>query len=169
MFGNKKTLADRLKEVLTEYIDTKFEEYRGQISNELSKGIAALAALVAIWSLIIIGIIFISFTTALILGWVLSGWIPGFAYQISFLTVSMILIAIAYFILKNKKKYIVKPVYEIISKELNNPEYVPEAEITEVEKKADTVIIKDLASDKKENVISDEKDPESKIDNSLNE
>lgn len=124
MFGSKIPITDKIKEALTEYIDEKFEEYRGEISNDLSKGIGGLAGLVAIWSMFIICLLFVSFSIALFLGWLLSFWLNLPAYIISFAFISILLITAAYLIFKNKKRYIEAPVYKIISKALNNPKYV---------------------------------------------
>lgn len=122
MFGNK-SLGDKLKETLTEYIDEKFEEYRGQLANDLSSGLSGLAGIVAIWSLFIVCLIFIAITIAMLLGWFLSNWMNDFAYVLSFLIVAVVLLTSAYFILINKRKYIEKPVYKIMSKTLRNPHF----------------------------------------------
>lgn len=122
MFRNKKGITDRIKDVLTEYIDKKFEHYRGQIANDLAKGLASLAGLIAIWSLAIICLIFVSFTLALLLGWIFSFWMQSFAYVLSFLIVAVALLGTAFFVLINKEKYIEDPVFKIMSETLRNPE-----------------------------------------------
>lgn len=126
MFGNKKTISDRIKEVLTEYIDTKFEDYRAQIALDLSNGLAALAGLIAIWTLAIVCVIFVSITMALLLGWLLSFWLYHFGYILSFLLIAGGLMGGAYWLLKNKKEYIEEPVFNIMSKTLRTEETVEE-------------------------------------------
>lgn len=115
MFGNKKSITNRVKESLTDYLDDKFEDYRGQIALDLARGIGALAGLVALWSAAIIAAMFFSFAFALFLGWVFSFFISTFAYALSFLLVSIILIGVAVFIIKHKEKYIVTPVFDLMS------------------------------------------------------
>lgn len=118
MFGSKKSITDRVKDSLTDYLDDKFEDYRGQIALDLARGLGALAGLVALWSVAIIAGIFFSIAVALLLGWAFSFFIKSFAYALSFLLVSMILIAVAAYIIKYKEKYIVTPVFNIMSKTL---------------------------------------------------
>ncbi|MCH2021132.1 MAG: phage holin family protein [Saprospiraceae bacterium] len=119
MFSNKKTLSDRLKEVLTDYIDSKFEDYRGHLANDLSKGLASLAGLVAIWSLAIVCLMFFSISIALLLGWAFTFWMSSFSYVFSFLIIAVLLLGISIYILKNIKKIIEDPVYKIMSISLN--------------------------------------------------
>jgi hypothetical protein len=118
MFGSKRSITDRVKESLTDYLDVKFEDYRGQIASDLAKGIGALAGLVALWSVIIIAVMFLSISIALVLGWALSFFMESFAYALSFLLISIVLITIAAYIIKYKEKYIVTPVFNLMSKTL---------------------------------------------------
>jgi len=120
MFGSKKSITDRVKNSLTDYLDDKFEDYRGQIALDLARGIGALAGLVAIWSVAIIAVMFFSIAVALLLGWVFSFFITTFAYALSFLLVSIVLIAVAAFIIKHKEKYIVTPVFDLMSTTLRS-------------------------------------------------
>lgn len=122
MFGSKKTITDRVKESLTEYLDAKFEDYRGQIALDLSRGLASLAGLVAIWSLAIICMMFASITFALLLGWGFSFFMNSFAYILSFLLVAVGLLSFAYYILLHKEKYIEEPVFKIMAEALRKPE-----------------------------------------------
>ena len=122
MFGSKKTLTDRVRDTLTEYIDTKFEDYRGQISLDLARGLAALAGLIAIWTLAIVCLMFVSITFALLIGWALSFWMSSFAFVLSFLIVAVILLGAAFYILMNKEKYIEEPVFKIMAETLRSPE-----------------------------------------------
>ena len=116
------SLGDKLKESLTQYIDEKFESYRGQIASDLSTGIASLAGIIAIWSLFIVCLIFLFASIAILLGWFLKAWMGTFAYIISFLFVSFLLLILSGYILLNRKKIIENPVFKIISKTLRNPE-----------------------------------------------
>jgi hypothetical protein len=118
MFGSKKSITDRVKESLTDYLDDKFEDYRGQIALDLARGLGSLAGLVAIWSLAIIATMFFSISVALLLGWVFSFYLDNFAYPLSFLLVSIVLIALATYIIKHQEKYIVTPVFELMAKTL---------------------------------------------------
>ena len=122
MFGNKKTLSDRIKEVLTEYIDKKFEDYRSQLANDLSRGLAALAGLVAIWTLAIVCLMFVSIALALLLGWAFTFWMNSFSYVLSFLIIAVFLLSTAFIILFNKKRFIEDPVFNIMSETLNKAE-----------------------------------------------
>ena len=115
MFGSKKSITDRVKESLTDYLDDKFEDYRGQIALDLARGIGALAGLVALWSVAIIAGMFFSIAIALLLGWAFSFFMESFAYTLSFLLVSMLLFAVAAFIIKHKEKYIVTPVFDLMA------------------------------------------------------
>lgn len=127
MFGGTKNITDRLKDNITKYVDTKFEEYRSQIAVDLAKGLASLAGLIAIWTLAIVCVIFVSFAVALLLGWVLSHWMQSFAYVLSFLLIAVTLLSGAFFILINKEKYIEIPVYKTMSATLRaNPEETEE-------------------------------------------
>lgn len=118
MFGSKKSITDRVKDSLTDYLDDKFEDYRGQIALDLARGLGALAGLVALWSVAIILAMFVSIAIALLLGWAFSFFIATFAYVLSFLLVSIVLIAVAAYIIKHKEKYIERPVFEIMAKTL---------------------------------------------------
>jgi hypothetical protein len=127
MFGSKKSITDRVKDSLTDYLDDKFEDYRGQIALDLARGIGALAGLVALWSVIIIAAMFFSFAFSLFLGWVFSFFMTTFAYALSFLLVSVILIGLAAFIIKHKEKYIVTPVFDLMSATLRTTMGLDEA------------------------------------------
>lgn len=116
------SIGDKLKESLTQYIDEKFESYRGQIASDLSTGIASLAGIIAIWSLFIICLIFLFASIAILMGWFLQAWMGTFAYIFSFLFVSFLLLVLSAFLLLNRKKIIENPVFKIISKTLRNPE-----------------------------------------------
>ena len=49
MFGNKKpSWTENLRVKITQYVDERFEEYRGQIAVDLARGLASLAGLIAI-------------------------------------------------------------------------------------------------------------------------
>lgn len=127
MFGSKKSITDRVKDSLTDYLDDKFEDYRGQIALDLARGIGVLAGLVALWSVAIIAVMFFSIAVALLLGWVFSFFITTFAYALSFLLVSIVLIALAAFIIKHKEKYIVTPVFELMATTLRSTMGLDEA------------------------------------------
>lgn len=120
MFGSKKSITDRVKDSLTDYLDDKFEDYRGQIALDLARGLGSLAGLVALWSVAVISVIFISIAIALLLGWAFSFFIQSFAYVLSFLIVAVILILAARYIVKHREQYIVTPVFEIMAKTLRS-------------------------------------------------
>ena len=123
MFSNKKpSWTEQLRVKITQYVDERFEEYRGQISIDLAHGLAALAGLIAIWTLAIVCVLFVAFTLALVFGWIFSFWIPSFAYVLSFMLVATVLIAGAYYLLQHKKKHIEDPVFKIMSESLRSPE-----------------------------------------------
>lgn len=118
---NKLSWTDQLKDKITKYVDELFEDYRGQLSIDLSRGLAALAGLIALWTLAIVCVVFISITVALLIGWALSFYMQKFAYILGFLTVALVLLAIAYYIMKHKKQYIEQPVFRTMSKALRSP------------------------------------------------
>lgn len=120
MFGSKKSITDRVKDSLTDYLDDKFEDYRGQIALDLARGLGSLAGLVALWSVAVIAVIFISIALALLLGWAFSFFIQSFAYVLSFLIVAVALIIAARYIVKHREQYIVTPVFEIMAKTLRS-------------------------------------------------
>ena len=60
MFGNKKaSWTEQLRVKITDYVDERFEDYRGQISIDLARGLASLAGLIAIWTLAIVCLLFV--------------------------------------------------------------------------------------------------------------
>lgn len=122
MFGSKKTITDRVKDVLTEYMDKKFDDYRGQIAMDLSRGLAGLAGLVAIWTLFIVCTMFGSFAIALLLGWVLSFWLSSLGFVISFIFIAIVLLSGAVYLFLHKEKYIEDHVYKVVSETLRNPD-----------------------------------------------
>lgn len=119
MFSSKFT--DRVKDSLTQYLDQKFNDYRGQVVVDLSKGLAALAGLITLLSAVIVGSIFSAATLALLLGWLLSFVWAGPTYLVSFILVNALLFGGAYYLIKNKERYIEEPVFKIVSKALGNP------------------------------------------------
>jgi uncharacterized membrane protein YqjE len=118
---NKLSWTDQLKDKITKYVDELFEEYRGQLSIDLSRGLAALAGLIALWTLAIVCVVFISITIALLIGWILSSYFQQFAYVLGFLLVALVLLGGAYYILQHRKKYIEQPVFNTMSKALRSP------------------------------------------------
>lgn len=128
MFGTKKNITDRVKDSITEYMDEKFDQYKGQISFDLSRGLAALAGLVALWSVAIISGIFLAITLSLLIGWLLSFVMDEGGYLVSFGMMALAIIAGTYFLIKNKKEYIETPVFEIMSNVLQVPPDIIEAE-----------------------------------------
>ena len=113
--SNKKPIwIEKLQDGITEYVDERFDEYKHIIARDLSKGLASLAGMITVWSILIVGLVFTSFSIAFSLGWILSIWIPKAGYLISFATVSIILIAGIYFLIKNKRKNIEQYVFEVV-------------------------------------------------------
>ncbi len=145
MFGSKTSLTDKIKESLAEFVDEKFEDYRGQISNDLSQGLGGLAGLIAIWSLVIICTLFVALSIALLLGWFFSFWWSTLGYVFSFLLVSSLLIGLAFCVIRYKKTWIEAPVYKIISQLLNNPNY-RETNPTDIDNQEDESIEKHTIS-----------------------
>ncbi|MCP4441180.1 MAG: hypothetical protein GY810_19925 [Aureispira sp.] len=138
----KKNWTERLRERLTEYVDKRFEDYRGQIALDLSRGLAGLAGLVAIWTIGIICSVFVGIALALFLAWGLSFWIGQFAYIVSFFTIAIVFLGIAYFIIQHKEKYIEDPVFKIMSKTLRSPEFWGLEDKNEVKEATDKELIK---------------------------
>jgi hypothetical protein len=118
---NKLSWTDQLKDKITKYVDELFEDYRGQLSIDLSRGLAALAGLIALWTLAIVCVVFVSITIALFIGWGLSFYLQKFAYILGFLLVAVVLLGIAYYIMRHKKKYIEQPVFHTMAKALRSP------------------------------------------------
>lgn len=129
MFGSKKTITDRVKDSLTGYLDEKFDDYRGQIASDLSRGLAALAGLVAVWSVVVISTIFLAISLAILIGWLLSFAMPSGSYAVSFSLMSIVIFASTYFLIKNKEHYIEKPVFNIMSELLRSPTVLVDKDI----------------------------------------
>ena len=70
--------------------------------------------MITVWSILIVGLVFTSFSFAFVLGWILSFWITDLSYLISFTLVSVLLIAGIYYIIKNKRKNIEKYVFDAV-------------------------------------------------------
>lgn len=119
MFSSKFT--GRVKDSLTQYLDQKFDDYRGQVVVDLSKGLAALAGLITLLSVVIVGSVFSAATLALLLGWLLSLVWAGPTYLVSFILVNALLFGGASYLIKNKERYIEEPVFKIVSKALRSP------------------------------------------------
>lgn len=130
MFGSKKTITDRVKDSLTDYLDEKFDNYRGQIALDLSRGLAALAGLIALWSVAIIGGIFLAVSLSLLLGWLLSFVMDSGSYVVSFGLMTVVVLAGTYYIIKNKDKLIEEPVFKIMSDMLRSPAILAPKEAT---------------------------------------
>ncbi len=107
--GWKKMITDRV----SAYVDNRFVDYKSQISEDVSRGIANLAGLVVIWTLVIISLLFVGFTLALLFGYMLKSNLIGFGI------VSAIILLIAVLVFVNKEKWIEQPVYESTTKALN--------------------------------------------------
>jgi hypothetical protein len=125
MFGTNNNWSNKLLHKITSYIDTRFEDYRSQIADDLAKGLAVLAGLVALWTVAIISVVFAAFTFALLIGFLLSFWLGTLAYILSFLTCSLILFAGSYWLLKNKRTYIEMPIEKLLSKVLDAQPKMP--------------------------------------------
>lgn len=130
MFGSKKTITDRVKDSLTDYLDEKFDNYRGQIALDLSRGLAALAGLVALWSIAIVSGVFLAISLAFLLGWLLSFAMDSGSYVVSFGLMTVVIIAGTYYLIKNKDKYIEEPVFNIMSEMLRSPAILAPKEAT---------------------------------------
>lgn len=130
MFGSKKTITDRVKDSLTDYLDEKFDNYRGQIALDLSRGLAALAGLIAVWSIAIISGIFLTVSMALLIGWLLSFAMPQGSYVVSFGLMAVGIFAGTYHLIKNKERYIEEPVFKLMSEMLRSPAILAPKEAT---------------------------------------
>ena len=119
MFGSKFT--GRVKESLTDYLDEKFDDYRGQIVADVSKGLAVLAGLVVLLSLGIVCGVFLSIAMAALLGWMLSWSLGSLGYVLSFLLVGVVLFGGSYYLAQNKVRYIEAPIFKIVAKALRSP------------------------------------------------
>ena len=150
MFGtNNNNWSNKLLHKITTYIDTRFEDYRSQIADDLAKGLAVLAGLVALWTVAIISIVFAAFTFALLLGFLLSFWLGTLAYILSFLACSFVLFAGSYWLLKNKRAYIETPIEELMSKVLDAQPDAPRAPVIyqEAEPKSSPIVDMDQEED----------------------
>ena len=113
--SNRKPIwLEKLQDGITEYVDERFDDYKHIIARDLSKGLASLAGMITVWSILIVGLVFTSFTIAFSLGWILSFWVPEASYLFSFALVSILLIAWIYYIIKNKRPQIEKHVFKIV-------------------------------------------------------
>jgi hypothetical protein len=130
MFGSKKTITDRVKDSLTDYLDEKFDNYRGQIALDLSRGLAALAGLIALWSIAIVGGVFVAVAVSLLLGWLLSFVMPAGSYVLSFGVMAAVVFGGTYYLIKNKDRLIEEPVFNIMSEMLRSPAILAPKEAT---------------------------------------
>lgn len=130
MFSSKFT--GKVKDSLTDYLDKKFDDYRGQIALDLSRGLAVLAGLIAILSLAIVSGVFMAITIALLLGWLLSLFWQGPTYIVSFLVIGATLFGGAAYLIKYKEHYIEEPVFRAVSKVLRSPDSLASKEATTV-------------------------------------
>ena len=118
MFGKGNNWTDKLKDKLTAYVDERFEDYKERLAEDLSKGIATLAGLVLIWTVAVIGVIFVGIAMSLLLAELFRPWLANWAYLLGFLVVAMAIGALGYWLIKNKVQYVEKPVYLDILKSL---------------------------------------------------
>lgn len=113
---------DRLTTKINTYIDNRFDTYRGQLSTDLSSGLAALAGLIAVWTLFIVLVVFIGIALALWLGVLLRPWLPQTATVWGFSGIALLFIGLAYYVFLHRKRLIETPVYRITSRALRAPE-----------------------------------------------
>lgn len=149
MFGNNNNWSNKLLDRITSYIDTRFEDYRSQIADDLAKGLAVLAGLIALWTVAIISLVFGAFTLALLIGFSLSFWLGTLAYILSFLICSLLLFAGSYWLLKNKRTFIEKPVEQLMAKVLDAQPEMPKTptRYQEAEPKTSPIIDMDQEAD----------------------
>jgi len=122
MFGNnKKSWGDRIRERLTEYIDQRFDDYRGQLSHDVSEGISILAGLIAIWTVGILLVVFVGFSLALLLGWGLSYFMGTLGYLLGFVIITLVILGGGLWVLSRRVKLIERPVFKLISQSLRAP------------------------------------------------
>ncbi|MEM7104429.1 MAG: hypothetical protein AAF502_14930 [Bacteroidota bacterium] len=110
--SRENSLKNKMANRVADFLDDRFDEYRGQISIDISKGLSKLAGVIAIWTMIILFLVFSGLAIALGLGALTGSYIAGFAI------VAVIHILIMYLVMKNLGKWIEEPIFNISKKAL---------------------------------------------------
>ena len=101
-------MADRV----TDFLDEKFDDYRSQISIDISKGLSKLSSVIAIWTMILICMIFAGLALGLGIGALIGSYLVGFAI------VAFLQLLAMYLVYMKRTKWIEEPIYNISKKAL---------------------------------------------------
>lgn len=110
--ARENSLKNKMAGRVADFMDDRFDEYRGQISIDISKGLSKLSGVIAIWSMIIISLIFAGLALAIGLGLIIGSYIAGFAI------IAVLQLFVMYMVFRNKKKWIEDPIFTISKKAL---------------------------------------------------
>ena len=110
--SRENSLKNKMANRVADFLDDRFDEYRSQISIDISKGLSKLAGVLAIWTMIIICLVFVGLAVALGLGALLGSYIAGFAI------VALLHLGTMYVVIRNQKKWIEEPIFNISKKAL---------------------------------------------------
>ena len=116
--NGEKGLTKKIANRLTAYVDERFEDYRNQITMDLSKGLAALSGVIVIWTIIILIVVFIGITLSFFLGKVLNSNTYGF------LIVTGVMIIGGSLIMLRRKALVESRVLEIAKRALRVDEQI---------------------------------------------
>lgn len=106
-------MYDKITNKLNTYIDDRFEHYRGYISTDISQGIAALAGLIALWTVFLLVLFFGGILMAVVI------WHYSDSLLLGVGIVAALHLIIGILVFLNKKRLIEDPVYRITHKALN--------------------------------------------------
>lgn len=119
-------MINRIKNRINEYVDERFEDYRGQIARDVAKGLGALAGLLALWTAGLVAAFFVGITVALLLASFLPSDWGLWRYLLGFITIALFQVVVVYQLLKHRKSWIEQPVEQITAKALRSPDEVEE-------------------------------------------
>ena len=117
-----KSFSDRLKDRLQSFTNARFEDYRGQLTNDLARGVAVVAGLLVLWSLVLVVLLFVGLMLAFLLAWALRPWLGDLAYVGGFGLVALAMAGLAWRFLRQRLQLIELPVYRLLLQVLRQPE-----------------------------------------------
>jgi hypothetical protein len=112
--------SDRVKDKVQSFTDQKFEDYRGQVSVDLARGIATAAGLVALWTAIVLVLLFGNIALGFFLAWLIRPWCGDLSYALSFGGIALVFCGLCYWVIRYRFKYIEMPVFRLISHALRS-------------------------------------------------
>lgn len=115
-------MINRIKNRINEYVDHRFEDYRGQIARDVAKGLGALAGLLALWTAGLVATFFVGITLSLLIASFLPIVWGIWRYLIGFILIALLQVVVVYVLLRRRKTWIEEPVEQITAHALRSPE-----------------------------------------------